>query len=668
MSGNQPILLKNFTVGDSTFWKEKMELVRKEVIPYQWEILNDRVENAAPSFCMRNFEVAGRLMKEKKEKGRKFVEPKYTFRGFESLPEDRNHLEDKFYGFVFQDSDFSKWIEAVAYSLMNHPDKELEEIGDKAIDLVCLAQQENGYLDTYYIINGMDKIFTNLRDHHELYCFGHLVEGAVAYYEATGKDKLLKAAIRFADFIADYFGTEPEKCKGYPGHEIAEMALIRLYEAVGDEKYLNLSRFFIEERGKEPYYFTEKEHHDNETNHEYHQSHFPVRKQEEAVGHAVRAVYLYSGMADLARLTGDKEMQEACKKLWKSITREKMYITGGIGGTHMGESFSYPFDLPNDTAYAETCASIGLIFFARRMLEMEVKAEYADIMEQALYNTVLSGMALDGKSFFYVNPLEVLPEACYKDERKFHVKPIRQKWFGCACCPPNLSRLISSLPCYAYTENEDTIFMHLYLGGKLEKEVEGKKAVFEILTDYPWEDNVLISYKGENSIHIKLAIRIPGWCSSWKITSNDGTKGTLEQGYYYIEKTWNVGDTIELQMEILPRVLTADIRVRETIGKVAIMKGPVVYCMEEWDNSKDLHLYKICPEMPIIPSKRSINGKEFPVLIAGGKKLEEETDINHDMLYKEYQPEKYKETEIVLIPYYLWANRGENEMSVWIRV
>ncbi len=232
MSGNQPILLKNFIVGDSTFWKEKMELVRKEVIPYQWEILNDRIENAAPSFCMRNFEVAGRLMKEKKEKGRKFVEPKYTFRGFESLPEDRNHLEDKFYGFVFQDSDFSKWIEAVAYSLMNHPDKELEEIGDKAIDLVCLAQQENGYLDTYYIINGMDKIFTNLRDHHELYCFGHLAEGAVAYYEATGKEKLLKAAIRFADFIADYFGTEPEKCKGYPGHEIAEMALIRLYEAV----------------------------------------------------------------------------------------------------------------------------------------------------------------------------------------------------------------------------------------------------------------------------------------------------------------------------------------------------------------------------------------------------------------------------------------------------
>lgn len=669
-NNSRPISLKNFAIGDSTFWKEKMELVRKEVIPYQWEILNDRVENAAPSFCMRNFKVAGKLMKEKKEQGENFTEPVFTFRGFESLPEDKNHLEDKFYGFVFQDSDFFKWIEAVAYSLMNHPDKELEEIGDKAIGIVCLAQQENGYLDTYYIINGMDKIFTNLRDHHELYCFGHLVEGAVAYYEATGKDKLLNAAIRFAGFIDNYFGREPEKCKGYPGHEIAEMALIRLYETTGDEKYLNLSRFFIEERGKEPYYFTEKEKHDTPTNLEYHQSHLPARKQEEATGHAVRAVYLYSGMADLARITKDKEMQEACKKLWRSITREKMYITGGIGSTHMGEAFSYPFDLPNDTAYAETCASIGLVFFARRMLEMDIKAEYADVMEQALYNTVLSGMSLDGKSFFYVNPLEVLPEACHKDERKFHVKPVRQNWFGCACCPPNLSRLVSSLPCYAYTENEDTIFMHLYLGGQLEKELDGKKAVFEILTDYPWEDKVSISYKGENSVHMKLAIRIPGWCPSWNITVNNEKQGTLdlEQGYYYIEKNWNKGDTVELQMKILPRVLVASPKVREDIGKAAIMKGPIVYCMEERDNSKDLHLYKLCPEMPITSSILKINGKDFPVLIAKGKKLEEQADTGDNRLYREYQPEKYKETDITLIPYYLWANRGENEMSVWIRV
>ncbi len=667
-TNSRAIKLQNFKVNDK-FWKNEMELVRKEVIPYQWEILNDRVKDAAPSFCMRNFKIAGKFMKEKREKGEAFEEPKYTFRGFEALPEDMNNLEDKFYGFVFQDSDFSKWIEAVAYSLANQPDEELEKIADEAIDIVCAAQQENGYLDTYYIINGMDKIFTNLRDHHELYCFGHLAEGAVAYYEATGKDKLLKAAMRFADFIDGCFGADEDKCKGYPGHEIAEMALVRLYEVTKDEKYLNLSKFFLDERGKQPYYFSEVEKHDNWTNHKYHQSHVPVREQEEAVGHAVRAVYLYAGMTDMARLTGDDKMWEACKKLWKSVTRDKLYVTGGIGGTHMGEAFSYPFDLPNDTAYAETCASIGLMFWARRMLEIEPNGEYADVMEQALYNTVLSGMALDGKSFFYVNPLEVLPEACHKDERKFHVKPVRQKWFGCACCPPNLARIISSLPAYAYTESEDTLFAHLYVGGTVCKEVEGKKAEFEIESQYPWKENVVFRYTGDDDVCMKLAIRIPGWCKEWYVTNGGhGTehkKCEVKDGYYYIEGVWKKGETAELITPIKTRVLTADPRVRENIGKVAIVRGPVTYCMEEKDNSADLHLYKICPEVPMKECKVIIEGQEFPALIAKGKK-QKKTEV--DSLYQNYQEVLYEDVDITLIPYYAWANRGENEMSVWIRV
>ena len=245
-----PLDLKSLKITDS-FWKKEMELVRKEVIPYQWEALNDRVKDAAPSYCMRNFKIAGKMNQEKHRLGKAYEEPKYTFRGFEALPEDPEHLEDKFYGFVFQDSDFSKWIEAVAYSLTQYPDPELEKIADGAIDIVCAAQQDDGYLDTYYIINGKDKIFTNLKDNHELYCFGHLTEGAVAYYQATGKDKLLKAAERFADYIANYFGEEEGKCKGYPGHEIAEMALVRLYEVTGEERYLQLSEFFInEEHGR----------------------------------------------------------------------------------------------------------------------------------------------------------------------------------------------------------------------------------------------------------------------------------------------------------------------------------------------------------------------------------------------------------------------------------
>lgn len=423
---------------EDAFWKEKQNLVRKEVIPYQWNALNDRIPGAAPSFCMHNFKAAVRLNQRRMEEKENFQPPVYSYRGFERLPEKPGQLkEDEFYGFVFQDSDFYKWIEAVGYSLMLHPDAELEATADEAIEIVAKAQQPDGYLDTYYILNGQDQIFTNLRDFHELYCLGHLIEAAIAYYQATGKDRLLQVACRYADYAASKLGAGEGKKRGYPGHEIAEMALIQLYEVTGEKRYLELARFFINERGQRPYYF-DIEHPegikpgDDSLRYSYHQAHLLVREQTEAVGHAVRAVYLYSGMAELARVDEDDSLLKACQTLWDSITRRKMYITGGIGGTHIGESFSFDYDLPSDTAYAETCASIGLIFFAGRMLQLEPDAGYADVMEKALYNGVLSGIALDGKSFFYVNPLSVDPVACHKDERKAHVQPVRQKWFGCA--------------------------------------------------------------------------------------------------------------------------------------------------------------------------------------------------------------------------------------------
>ena len=666
---NQPISLRQFQAADG-FWKENMELVRREVIPYQWEILNDRVEGASPSFCMRNFKVAGRLMQQKREQGAAFEEPVYTFRGFESLPEDMDHLEDRFYGFVFQDSDFSKWIEAVAYSLVNHPDEELERTADEAIDIVCAAQMENGYLDTYYIINGMDRSFSNLKDHHELYCLGHLIEGAVAYDQATGKDKLLKAAMKYADYVERCFGTDEGKCKGYPGHEIAEMALVRLYEHTGQERYLKLASYFIDERGKLPYYWdSEAEGRQNHAaqqageRYQYYQAHRPVREQDEAVGHAVRAVYLYSGMADVARITGDAKLKEACGRLWDSIVQEKMYITGAIGGTHIGESFSFPFDLPNDTAYAETCASIGLVFFARRMLEMEPDAAYGDVMELALYNSVLSGMALDGKSFFYVNPLEVLPEACHKDERKFHVKPVRQKWFGCACCPPNVARLISSIPAYAYTENEDTLFMHLALSGEVKKQLGGKTASFAVQSGMPWDGKVTVTYTGEEAVCMKLAVRIPGWCGNWDAQVPDNYKCREEKGYYYIEGNWEPGSQVVLDFVMEVRFYQADGRVREDFGKAAVMRGPIVYCAEEADNGKSLHEYQILPSQPVQAGEITIEGSKYPSLSVSARKRRKTEQTGR--LYVTYEAPKYEPAQLHMIPYFAWANRGENEMAVW---
>lgn len=669
---SRPLSLRKVQVTDS-FWKHEMELVRTEVIPYQWDALNDRIPDAAPSFAMRNFKVAGKINARRRAEGENYKPVKWSLKTFETLPEDMDHMEDRFYGFLFQDSDFSKWIEAVGYSLTQHPDPELEKIADEAIDIVCAAQLENGYLDTYYIINDQDMIFSNLKDNHELYCFGHLTEGAVAYCQATGKDKLLKAAMRYADYVAQNFGPEEGKLKGYPGHEIAEMALVRLYEQTGDQKYLDLSRFFVDQRGTRPYYF-DKEHpeavkkgHEDELRYAYNQAHLPVREQDEAVGHSVRAVYLYSGMADVARLTGDEALYAACENLWNNMVNQKMYITGGIGATHMGEAFSFNYDLPNDTAYAETCASIGLVFFARRMLEIKADSRYANVMERALYNGILSGMALDGKSFFYVNPLESLPEACHRDERKFHVKPIRQKWFGCACCPPNIARLLSSIASYAFTESEDTLYVHLYMGSTLEKTVGDKKVDICIKSGFPWNGKVTVEVKTEEDTDFTLALRIPDWCASYTLNGENGPMegANVKDGYLYLTRTWKDGETLELDFPMEVRVLSANTRVREDIGKVAVARGPVVYCMEEADNGKNLHLYRMASD----PAAQTEMTDRFgiPAAEITTNALKQKESCCCSGLYQEYRRPEYEETSIRWIPYFTWANRGEGEMQVFVR-
>ena len=669
---SKPLSLRSVQITDD-FWKKEMELVRNQMLPYQWDALNDQVEGAAPSYCMRNFKIAGKKNLERKELGGDYQEPSYTFRGFEALPKDPEHLEDKFYGFVFQDSDFYKWIEAVGYSLTQHPDPELEKTADAAIDIVCAAQQEDGYLDTYYILNGKDKIFTDLKDHHELYCLGHLIEGAVAYYQATGKDKLLKAAMGYADYTAECFGPEEGKCKGYPGHEIAEMALVRLYEATGDEKYLSLARFFVDERGSRPYYF-DKEHPECVGNspdglrYAYNQAHVPVREQEEAVGHAVRAVYLYAGMTDIARITQDEPLYSACEKLWDNMVSRKMYITGGIGGTHLGEAFSFNYDLPNDTAYAETCAAIGLVFVARRMLEIRPVSGYADVMERALYNCVLSGMALDGRSFFYVNPLEVNPEACHKDERKAHVKPVRQKWFGCACCPPNLARLLSSISSYAYTEKEDTLFVHLYMGSIIKKQVNGKELTITVSSNLPRSGQVEIRVSGE-AVPFTIALRIPDWCGEenggFRVKGVKDSECTKKDGYLYVTKCWKPGECISLELAMDVKIMQADPMVREDIGKVAVARGPMVYCLEEADNGPDLHLLTVACSKEAETEDFTAAGEQVVSVVMDG--FRQQVQPSQAGLYQPLKAAVKEPVKLRFIPYYVWANRGENEMAVWVR-
>lgn len=685
-----PVDLKKIRVTDD-FWLREMELVRTEVIPYQWEALNDRIEDAEPSYCMHNFRVAGKMMQDKRDAGESYQAPAYSYRGFNAVPEDPRHPDDDhFYGFVFQDTDFSKWIEAVAYSLTQHMDEKLMATADEAIDIVCAAQHDSGYLDTYYIINGMDRAFTQLKDHHELYCLGHLVEGAVAYYEATGKEKLLKAACRFADYVDSIFGPEEEKRKGYPGHEIAEMALVRLYQVTGEERYLNLSRYFVLERGKEPYYFdTETIDYDgsvrkkdnNPMRYAYYQAHKPVLEQEEAVGHAVRAGYLYSGMADVARLTADEDLYAACKRLWDSIVREKLYITGGVGGTKEGEAFSFPYDLPNDEAYSETCAAIALAFFGRRMLQIEAKSEYADVMELALYNTVLAGMALDGKSFFYVNPLSVLPEACHKDQRKWHVKSVRQKWFGCACCPPNIARIVSSVATYGYTENENTLFTHLYMSGSLKRKVGGTEMECLVETDMPWDGHVRMKMKTERSVNTQFAFRIPGWCDKKQISvkTPDGILQTEEEGYIYLTGEWKNDDEILLVFPMTVRMLKANDKVREDVNKVAFMRGPITYCLEEADNGKDLHMLFVDAAELLDPGTGILTGNDSKV------RVEEDSSLGHSLrklviagkrkvssedtaLYSDYRGFSAEDVQLTFVPYYVWNNRGEGEMSVFVDV
>lgn len=616
------------------FIEKYQNIVSDTVIPYQYSVLWDRAEGAEKSHVVQNFINAAK-----------------SLRG-----EDTG---DGFYGMVFQDSDAYKWLEAAAYSLALRKDESLERSADELIDIIAAAQDEDGYLNTYFTIKDREKRWTNLLEGHELYCSGHLIEAACAYFEATGKRRLLDAAVRNAECIYERFITQGNK--GIPGHPEVELALLKLYRLTKNSHFLELAEMFIDERGKDPAFFAKEAEKRSWTvwgsdpwSNDYRQSAKPVREQSEATGHAVRAVYLYTGMADLAAETGDRELLAACRRLWDSIVRRRMYITGGIGSTGMGEAFTVDYDLPPDTAYCETCASCGLIFFAERMLENEISGEYADIMELAFYNTVLAGMQLDGKRFFYVNPLEVDLGITGKACTHTHVLPSRPQWYACACCPPNVARLIGSIGKYAYGEKDGTAYCHLFAAGKVEF---SNGLSLECRTDYPYEMAVRYSVTGSG----RLAVRIPKWSRNHTLRV-DGSEVTVlpENGYLYL--TVNGRAEVELTLDGEPRYVRASCKVPRLIGMTALMRGPLVYCFEGADNVsvRDLRL-----DRSAVPAV----GEFEPELLGGTVRLTAKAYRASDCegLYSS-EPETLTPCEAAAIPYYTWGNRGENEMRVWLNV
>ncbi len=630
--------VKNCTLDRDGFFGRMMELVRENVIPYQWETLNDRVPDASKSHCIENFRIAA------------------------------GEAEGEFYGYVFQDSDLAKWLEAVAYSLMTKPDPELEATSDEAIALIGRAQAEDGYLNTYYTVREPGKRWTNLRDNHELYCAGHMMEAAVAYYEATGKRQLLDIMTKMAHHIDSVIGPEEGKLHGYPGHEEIELALASMWRATGDPVMLKLAKYFIDERGREPKFFDiEAERRDGiKPQHrdpgDYAQWHKPVREQTALEGHSVRALYLATGIAEVARETGDEELLEVCRALYKNLTERRMYVTGGVGSSPSGERFTFDYDLPNDTVYAETCASIALCFFMRAMLGVEADARYADTMETALYNTCIAGMSLDGKSFFYVNPLEVFPESSHKNPEHYHVLPVRPKWFGCACCPPNLARLLSGIGKYIFTADENTVYMQLYIAGKFELSLESKKISLGVQTNYPKDGHIVLK---PSAGHYTIALRIPVFsASSYSVSVNgERVSAKVVRGYAMLEYDWTGSETVELVLDMTPRRIYANYNVRADAGKVAIARGPIVYCLEEADNKTPLAGVSL-------PSTSEFSERYLPEKLGGIVELTADGTVavpdGDDSLYRTTPPSR-EPAKLTFVPYYTWANRGEGEMTVFVR-
>ncbi len=616
----EPVNFAQVTITDS-FWKPTLDKVATTTLQacvYQTEVKTPRI---------RNFEKVARNKNEKHE------------------------------GIFYDDSDVFKALEAIAYSLKNHPNTELEKKADEWIDKIAAAQLEDGYINTYYTLGRLNERWTDM-SMHEDYNGGHLIEAAVAYYQVTGKRKLLDVAIRFADHFDSLFG--PGKKHWVTGHQELELALVKLYNTTQNKKYLTLAYWLLEERGhKYAKGYTWTEWKDTA----YAQDVVPVREQKEITGHAVRAMYLYTGVADVAALTGDEGYMKAMQTVWEDVVHRNMYITGGIGSSGGNEGFSNDYDLPNEQAYCETCASVGMVFWNQRMNLLTGNSKFIDVLERSLYNGARDGLSLGGDRFFYGNPLA-------SDGRHF-----RREWFGTACCPANIARLVSSLGDYIYGFSDQGIWVNLFIGSNTTAQVGKTPVPISMETNYPWDGNIKLTLQPKTKTKFKLHLRIPGWVQGEAVPGNlfvfeDKTKAAftltvngksvayiIENGYAVIEKDWKKGDQVELVLPMEVKRIVSRPEVKQAEGRVALQRGPLVYCVEGADNGGQAWNL-------ILPDKTNFQTTHQKDLLEGVTTIEFEAPTVQ--IDADGQSVKTELKKIIAIPYYAWCNRGQNPMQVWL--
>lgn len=600
----KPVPIDSVRLKDN-FWTPRMETLVEVTIPTQYELLEE----------------TGRIDNFRRAAGK---------------------IKAEFKGLCFNDSDVYKWVEAASYTLAYNRNSRVERMVDNVITEISDAQDEDGYLNTYFTFEKKSQRWTNLRDMHELYCAGHLIQAAIAHYRATGKSTLLDVAVKLANHIVSVFG--PGKLQGVPGHPEVEMALVELYRTTRTTAFLDLARFFIENRGKGLIGGSS-----------YHIDHKPFKELDEIVGHAVRSVYLNCGATDVYMETGDKDLMETLERLWQNMVNCKMYITGGLGARYEGEAFGENYELPNRRAYAETCAAIANVMWNWRMLLVTGKAEYADIMELALYNGALAGIGLDGKTYFYVNPLA---------DRGTHK---RSRWFDCACCPPNIARLIASIPGYLYSTSQDGIWVHLYAANEASIEYRGGFVRLVQNTDYPWDGHVEITVYPEKLLDFSIFLRIPGWSLQTTVALNGKPIYCKLKPPQYLEirRTWEKGDVISIDLDMRVNILLSHPHVIENTCRVALKRGPIVYCVEQADNPGfDVWNLTLSSNSSFnIIRKTDLLGGVCTIQCDGFIIEEKPTSLYYRL---EERVVKFNPTKFTAIPYYAWANRETGPMIVWI--